>query len=547
MSINNPKLQDLSPTLKASSSVRQSSVERGQVQTFQPNEQTHRGFKPRHAQMISLGGAIGTSLFLGTAQVLRVGGPGFLLLAYGLLSIMVYGIVTAIAEVGTYLPVPGGTMSYYGNEYVSRSLGFAMGYLYWYSLGILVPYELVAVNLLFNYWPWGPSINPAVWITVLLLVIVALNCLPPRAFGEAEFWSAGMKILLILGLIFLSVVLFFGGGPNKDMLGFRYWRDPGATKTYLVHDASAGRFVSFLQAMVLSSFAFVLAPEYLIVTAGEMQSPRRTLPRAAQRYVWRLIILFIPIVIGIGVVCPHDDPSLSSSGTARSPFIIAIRHAGIPVLDNIVNAMILLSAATAGNAFLYQSSRNLYSLAVCGDAPAIFKRCNKHGLPYMAVGASSLFGLLAYLSLSNTSLTVFNWLINITNTSGYISWVCCGVVYFKFKAAAAYHGVESPFKPRVQPWGMYFGVCGSVFLLLLNGFTVFFPGQWSLSDFLTAYISIPAFLAIYFGHKVLHWKDDWNRRPEDVDMFAGLEEVLAAEKPPPARNWLAKRLMALIE
>ncbi|TDZ41540.1 putative proline-specific permease put4 [Colletotrichum trifolii] len=237
-----------------------------------------------HAQMISLGGAIGTSLFIGTAPVLRVGGPGFLL-AYGLLSIMVYGIVTAIAEVGTYLPVPGGTMSYYGNKYVSRSLGFAMGYLYWYSLGILVPYELVAVNLLFNYWPWGPSINPAVWITVLLLVIVALNCLPARAFGEAEFWSAGLKILLILGLIFPSVVLFFGGGPNKDMLGFRYWRDPGATKTYLVHDASAGRFVSFLQAMVLSSFAFVLAPEYLIVTAGEMQSPRRTLPRADQ-HVW---------------------------------------------------------------------------------------------------------------------------------------------------------------------------------------------------------------------------------------------------------------------
>ncbi|WYZ34081.1 hypothetical protein EsH8_I_000357 [Colletotrichum jinshuiense] len=541
-----PSLSNAKPPL----ATREGSIETGEVtpgsSPLQPGEQTHRGFKPRHAQMISLGGAIGTSLFLGTAQVLRVGGPGFLLLAYGLLSIMVYGIVTAIAEVGTYLPVTGGTMSYYGNKYVSRSFGFAMGYLYWYSLGILVPYELVAINLLIDYWSLSPAVSPAVWITVLLVMITALNFLPARMFGEAEFWSAGMKILLILGLIFLSVVLFFGGGPNRDMLGFRYWKDPGATKSYLA-EGSSGRFVGFLQAVVLSSFAFVLAPEYLIVTAGEMQSPRYTLPRAAERYFWRLILLFIPIVIGIGVICPNNDPQLSASGTAKSPFVIAIRHAGIPVLDHIVNAMILLSAATAGNAFLYQSSRNLYSLAVCGDAPAIFKKCNRHGLPYMAVGVSSLFSLLAYLSLSSTSLVVFNWFINITNTAGYISWICCGVIYAKFKKAAKYHGVESPYRPWIQPYGIYFGTFGSVILLFINGFTVFFPGQWSVSDFLTAYVGIPAFLLIYAGHRLYHRSDGWVRKPEDIDMFEGLDEVLAAERPPPARGWLASKLMVLIE
>lgn len=94
------------------------------------NERTNRGFKPRHAQMIAIGGAIGTSLFLGTAQVLCYGGPGFLLITYGILCIMVYGIMTGIAEVATYLPIPGGTMSYYGNKYVSKSMGFALGWLY---------------------------------------------------------------------------------------------------------------------------------------------------------------------------------------------------------------------------------------------------------------------------------------------------------------------------------------------------------------------------------------------------------------------------------
>lgn len=507
-------------------------------------EETHRGFKPRHSQMIALGGAIGTSLFLGTAQVLRVGGPGFLLLSYGLLSCIVYGIVTGIAEVATYLPIPGSTMAFHGNKYVSQSLGFAMGYLYWYSMGVLVPYELVAVNLLIDY--WSPGVSPAVWITVLLLAIVLANFLPSPFFGEVEFWSAGTKILLILGLIFLSIVLFFGGGPNHDMLGFRYWNDPGATTEWLVPGA-AGRFVGFLQACVLASFAFVLAPEQLIVTSGEMQSPRHNLPKAARRYFWRLMILFIPIVIGIGVVCPHDHPGLTSSGTASSPFVIAIGMAGISTLDSIVNGLIIASAATAGNAFLYQSSRNLYSLAVSGNAPAIFRRCNRWGLPYMAVAASSLFSLLAYLSLSSTSLLVFNWLISLTNTSGYISWVCCGIIYHRFRKCAAHHGVSSPYQPRVQPWGIYFASTCAFILLLLNGFTVFFPSQWSVSSFLTSYIGIPVFLALYFGHRIYHRSDEWIRSPDTVDMFEGLEEVEEAARPPPKRGKIASKLFVLIE
>ncbi|KAF9875762.1 amino acid permease [Colletotrichum karsti] len=469
------------------------------AQEQERTEATHRGFKPRHSQMIAIGGAIGTSLFLGTAQVLRVGGPAFLLVSYGVLSILVYGIVTGIAEVATYLPVPGGTMSYYGNKYVSRSLGFAMGYLYWYSLGILVPYELVASTLLIGY--WNSPVNPAIWITVILVIIVLLNLLPVRFFGEAEFWSAGMKVILILGLIFLSIVLFFGGGPNHDRLGFRYWKDPGPVNTY-IEEGDAGRFIALLQSFILASFAFVLCPEQLIVTAGEMQSPRLNLPRAARRYIWRLIILFMPTIIGIGVVCPSNDPRLSVSGTASSPFVIAIRNAGIPVLDSIVNALILLSACTAGNAFLYSTSRNLYSLAIAGNAPAVFKRCNNYGLPYFAVAASAAFSPLAYLSLSNTSLTVFNWLINITNSAGFISWICCGVIYFRYQKAIQFHGIESPYRSRVQPWGMWAGTIGAVFLMLINGFQMFLPG---------------------------------------------LDEVLAAELPTPARGNISRFLHALIE
>ncbi|KAK2730805.1 proline permease [Colletotrichum kahawae] len=491
------------------------SIQNG-AQEPERNEATHRGFKPRHSQMIAIGGAIGTSLFLGTGQVLRVGGPAFLLVSYGILSILVYGVVTGIAEVTTYLPVPEGTMSYHGNKYVSRSLGFAMGYLYWYSLGILVLYELVASTLLIDF--WDPPVNPAIWITVILIIIVILNFLPVRFFGEVEFWSAGMKIILIIG-------------PDHDRLGFRYWKDPGPVNFYL-EEGHIGRFVALLQSFVLAPFAFVLAPEQLIVTAGEMQSPRQNLPRAARRYFWRLIILFMPTVIGIGVVCPSNNPRLSATSTASSPFVIAIRNARIPALDSIVNALILLSACTAGNAFLYSASRNLYSLAIAGNAPAIFKRCNNYGLPYFAVAASASFSPLAYLSLSSTSLTVFNWLINITNSAGFISWICCGAIYLRYRKAIEFHKVESPYRSRSQPWGLWAVTIGAVILL---------------GDFLTAYIGIPVFLAIYLGHQCHSSQGAWFKEPGEIDMTEGLDEVLAAERPTPTRGRVSRVLHALIE
>ncbi|KAH7324915.1 amino acid permease/ SLC12A domain-containing protein [Stachybotrys elegans] len=509
------------------------------------NESLHRGFKPRHSQMIALGGAIGTSIFIGTAQVLRIGGPLFLVLGYSFLCILVYLIMTGLAEIAAYLPVQGGTMSFYGSKYISRSMGFALGYLYWYSLGILIPYELVASTLLIDYWG-STSVSPAVFVTAILVVIVLVNFLPVQYFGETEFWAAGMKVVLIVGLCFLSFILFLGGGPNHDRIGFRYWQHPGPTNTYLA-EGDAGRFVALLQCVVLGSFAFVLAPEYVIVTAGEMESPRSNVPRAAQRYIWRFIILFIPTVLSISVLVPYDDERLAASGTARSPFVIAIKEAGIPVLDSIVNSMIMLSAITAGNSFLYQSSRNLYSLAVTGDAPAIFKRTNKHGLPWVAVLASTAFTPLAYLSLGSTSLTVFNWLINITNTSGFVSWICCGWIYNRFRKAVEHHGVEVPYRSPFQPYGIYFGGITSVFLLFLNGFTVFFPDKWAVGDFLSAYIGIPVFLVIYLGHRVYARQDPWARNTAEIDMFAGLDEVLAAEKPRRTRGAIGRVLFALIE
>ncbi|KAH8815983.1 histidine permease [Xylogone sp. PMI_703] len=523
----------------------------GEIQ--QTYETTHRGLKARHSQMIALGGTIGTGLFVGSGATLAKGGPLFILLGYSILAALVYFVVTAITEVAAYLPVPGGTMSYYGNRNVSKSLGFAMGYcksmyklitwLYWYSLGILVPFEITAAGIVIGYWP--NSVNIAVWITIFIVVIVGLNLLPVSFYGETEFWFASLKVFLMLGLLILSFILFWGGGPEQHgILGFHYWKDPGATNTW-IKTGGTGTFIAFIGTIVASAFPFTFAPELLVTTGGEMKSPRRNLPKASNRYFFRLVFFYIGCVLAIGIICPFNESRLTDGGVgaASSAFVVGIDNAGIKNLGSVVNAAVITSAWSSGNSFLYMSSRSLYSLAVADNAPAIFKRCTKRGVPYMAVIASSLFCSLAYLNCSNSGATVFNWFVNLTNTSGFISWICCCIVYLRFRKACQTQGqTDLPYHSVLQPWGSYVSIVGFTILLLINGFDVFFPSRWSVSSFMTAYVGIPAFLVIYFGHRIWFWNEPWMFAPENVDIITDLDTVAAAEKPVPENQTIVHRL-----
>ncbi|EME85115.1 uncharacterized protein MYCFIDRAFT_60039 [Pseudocercospora fijiensis CIRAD86] len=494
-------------------------------------ESTQRGLKSRHAQMIALGGTIGTGLFVGSGQTLARGGPAFILGTYALMSFLVWCIVTGMVELSAWLPTKGCSMNMFGWRYVSRSLGFAMGWLYFYSLGILVPYEITAAGLVIDY--WSPPVNIAVWISIMIVVIVGLNALPVKFYGETEFWFAGLKIIMMIGLLILSVILFFGGGPSKDRLGFRYWKDPGAANTYLA-EGDTGRFLAVLSTLVLSAFPFAFAPELLIATGGEMESPRRNLPTAAKRYIYRLVIFYVGSVLAIGVIVPSNEKRLTNggAGAGSSPFVVAMKNAGITGLDSVVNAGIIISAWSSGNSFLFLSSRSLYALALSGNAPRMFKACTKNGVPYNAVIASSLFCALAYLNVANSGSVVFNWFVNLTNTSGFISWICCGIVYLRFRKACIAQGItykDLPYHSSFQPWGSYVAIVAFIFLTLVNGFNVFWPQNWSASSFLTAYVGIPLFLVIYAGHRVYAWSDPWAHAPELVDLRTGMQEVLAEE------------------
>jgi len=466
-----------------------------------------------------------------------------------ILSVLVLFVVTAITEVAAYLPVAGGTMSYYGHRNVSNSMGFAMGWLYFYSLGILVPYEITAAGLVIDY--WNSPVNIAVWISIFIVVIVGLNILPVKYYGETEFWFASLKVFMMIGLLILSFILFWGGGPKQHgILGFHNWKDPGATNTWL-RPGATGRFIAFVEVVVLSAFPFTFAPELLVVTGGEMKNPRRNLPKAAHRYFFRLVFFYIGCVLSIGIIAPFNDARLTSGGVGAksSAFVVGIADAGISGLGSVINAIIITSAWSSGNSFLYMSSRSLYSLAVAGNAPRIFTRCTKHGVPYMAVIASALFSPLAYLNCANSGSVVFGWFVNLTNTSGFISWICCSIVYIRFRKAYLVQGLGKeniPYHSFLQPVGAWIAMVAFIILTLINGFDVFFPGRFTASSFLTAYVGIPIFLGIYGVHKAFHWNEKWAIPSEEVDLHSGVDAVIANETPDPLADTWPKKIAAFL-
>lgn len=282
------------------------------------------------------------------------------------------------------------------------------------------------------------------------------------------------------------------------------------------------------------------------MTSGEMQSPRHNLPKTATRFIYRLLIFYSLGALAIGLICPSNDPRLTNGGegAAASPWVVATSNAGIHGLDSLINAVIITSAWSSGNSVLYMSSRSLYSMAVAGNAPAIFKRCNKGGVPYYAVLASAAFSPLAYLSVGDASAVVFNWLVSILNTAGFISWVMCCVTFFRFRAACSAQGIgkdQLPYASVWQPYGAWVAFVAFSLFGLLNGFGVFFPGHWSVSSFFTAYIGFPVFLVIYLGHKFTAGKGEpWCRPASAIDLTSGLAEVKVAEEAEEAERKASK-------
>jgi len=494
----------------------------------------HRDLSARQISMIALGGAIGTGLIIGSGTALVRGGPLGILLGYSFVGLVCYLVMVALGEMSAYLPHKKGFPGY-ATRFVDPAFGFALGWNYVMKYLVVTPNNINACGVVIQY--WTTKVNLAVWMVIFIVLIFAVNLLGVRVFGELEFWFSSIKVITLIGLLLLGIIIDLGGNPEHDRIGFRYWKHPyGPMGTYLlsrVHNEHLSIFLGFWSTLINALFAFI-GTEVVGVTVGEAQAPRKNIPIAIRRTFFRIVVFYIGGVFVIGLTVPSTNKTLfvansSKAGAAASPFVVATTLAGIKVLNQIINACILVFVLSAANSDLYIGSRTLYGLALQGQAPRIFARVNRMGVPYVALILCTCFCALAFLNVSEGSSKVFGWFVNLVSTFGAITWMCICYTHIRFMRALRAQGVSRdglPYKAPLQPFGSWFALISTAIITIFKGFDDFLP--FTTSSFVTAYIGLPTFVLFWGGYKM--WYRTSVIPSGQVDLITGKREIDEEEK-----------------
>ncbi|MCJ1308155.1 hypothetical protein MMC25_001807 [Agyrium rufum] len=495
-------------------------------------DSTHRKLKPRHIQLIGIGGTIGTALFVQIGHGLINGGPASLFLAFTLWCTFILGVTNCMAEMVTYLPISSPFIRFAG-RWVDEAFGFAAGYNFFIFQAALVPFEIVACNVIIHY--WSDAVPAGGIIAIIIVAYGVINVFAVKWYGESEFWLSLGKMILIIGLIIYTVITMLGGNPQHDRFGFRYWRDPGSF-TELYKTGALGRFLGFLQCLIQASFT-IAGPDYVSIAAGEAENPRTVMPRAYNAVFGRLMAFFVLGSLAVGINVPFNDPELklafssNAPGAAASPYVVAMNRLKIQVLPDIVNAMVLTAAFSAGNSYVYCASRSLFGLALEGKAPKVLTRCTRNGVPIYCVAVVLAISLLSFLQVTSGASVVLQWFVNLVRqwqvtASQLINFSVMAFTYIKFKKALEAQGISRdslPHKGWGQPYAAWYALTGCFIMTFVGGYTVFLPGMFDVPTFFFSYAMIGVFPILFVTWKVLK-KTKWVK-PEDADLKKDLEEI----------------------
>lgn len=460
----------------------------------QGQQHLKRSLKARHMNMIALGGAIGTGLFLAAGESISVAGPGGALVAYGLIGVMVYFLMTSLGEMATYLPVSG-SFGYYSSVFVDKAFGYAQSWNYWFSWAITLAAETVAGALIMQY--WFPDTPTWIWSAIFLVILFGVNFLSVRAYGEAEYFFASMKVITVLVFLFVGALIILGLGGNSP--GFENWTHGEAP--------FVGGIGGIISISMIAGFSFQ-GTELVGIAAGESENPEENVPKAIKSVFWRILIFYIGAFIVMGFLIPYTDPNLlntSVSDVAVSPFTLIFHRFGFKYAADFINAIILTAVLSAGNSGLYASTRMLRSLAVEGKAPKVFGKINKRGVPVPALIITTAFGLFAFLTSFVGDGVAYTWLINISGLCGFLAWLGISVCHYRFRRAFIAQGKSLDvlkYKAKWFPFGPLFAFTLCLLVTLGQNYEAFFAPQIDWGGVIASYIGIPMFLALYFGYKI---------------------------------------------
>lgn len=411
-------------------------------------QKMQRGLKNRHLQMIALGTAVGTGLFYGSTATIALAGPA-VSLSYLIGGIIIFLIVRMLGEMSVEEPVSG-SFSYYASKYWGEFPGFLAGWNYWFLYILVSMAELSAVSIYLNY--WFPDLPKWVGVLTCLIIITVINLVTVRAYGEIEFWMAFIKISAVIGMILLGSWYIANAVVPFPYNFANLWIHGG-----FFPNGIEGMLMSL--APVLFSFGGI---ELIGITAGEAENPDKTIPRAINQVIYRILIFYVGTMIVLMTLWPWN-----LVGKDASPFVQIFESAGFPATASILNFVVLTAAVSVYNSAIYSNSRMLYGLAKSNNAPKFFERLSKRGVPVNGILVSSAITLLAAVLNWLLPDEVFMYMMSIVTGAVVISWAMIVLTHLKFRQHCAADGITPKFKALLYPVANYFCLAFLAMILVI--------------------------------------------------------------------------------
>ena len=384
-----------------------------------------RAMSTRHLVMLSLGGAIGTGLFLGSGEVIAQTGPVAAIIAYILGGLIAYMVMLCLGELAVHMPVAG-SFGAYAQKYIGPGTGYMISWVYWLTWTATLGTEFTAAALLMQ--EWFPHISMWIWTIIFAITIFALNLSSTRIFAESEFWLALVKVVTVVAFIILGLLAIFGLIPFH-----------GAESAPLFHNLTAqGWFpqglVPIFTTMLIVNFAFS-GTELIGVAAGETKDPAVNVPKAINAAIWRLLIFFVGTIVVISALLPFQVAGLGGESVSNSPFVTVFNYIGIPYADDIMRFVIITALLSAANSGLYAASRMMWSLSAQRQLPQVFSRLSSSGTPIIALVVTMFGAIPGLLSEHFAPETIFKNLLGIAAFTMVIVWMSICWSQFNFRRA----------------------------------------------------------------------------------------------------------------
>ncbi|EEU42251.1 uncharacterized protein NECHADRAFT_104321 [Fusarium vanettenii 77-13-4] len=484
-----------------------------------------RRMKPRHLQMIAIGGSIGAGFFVGSGKALYNGGPASLTIDFLIIGVMIFNVVFALGELAVMYPVSGG-FYVYSCRFIDPSWGFAMGWNYVAQWAVVLPLELTVCSVCIQY--WNDELSPGIFITIFLVAIIFVNVFGGIGYAEEEFWSSCLKLGAIVVFMIICLVLVCGGGPSNgrynEFWGDRLWHeDPGAFKN---------GFKGFCSVFVTAAFSFA-GTELVGLAAAESSNPTKALPGAIKQVFWRITLFYVLGLLFVGLLISSADPRLDISGYSNakaSPFVLVGEYSGLTGLNHFMNSIILVSVLSLGVSAVYGGSRTLTAMAEHGYAPKIFAYVDRGGRPTFSVLIHIVMGLLAYVNLSPKGGEIFDWLLALSGLSTLFTWGSICLAHIRFRKAWAHQGHtldEIPFQAVGGTYGSWLGLFLITLVLIAQFYVAIVAspgssGMGTVEGFFMSYLALP--VVLFFWAIGYIWKREGWISIDKIDVDTGRRE-----------------------